>query len=282
MSFKRTTKHKYKYRNMEDREAADLALAIQRSLKDEKKRRKREEAAMDVTLPLLQLVHCEKTLFALPQAECSDGVADPLSCPLCKEPLCRKEQAAQSNKVLRSPFGPSRGRALVIKPTHGSFASRNYSTEALLHCGISDSSGAFVFNFDQNGIRKEVWNTASSSAALLSVVLVGEEENGEEKDEELKTQEENEGQRLRRLWDEQLEKHLKEERRRVAQKPYHALKNNCYDFVIRFLNAIEFEGKKNHTKEDIVGRYLSTPVDTAESYLHIRRTLTKAPLYVQE
>jgi len=39
-------------------------------------------------------------------------------------------------------------------------------------------------------------------------------------------------------------------------RPYSQLANNCYDYVIRFLNGIKFEGKEDHTKEGIVARFI--------------------------
>lgn len=43
-----------------------------------------------------------------------------------------------------------------------------------------------------------------------------------------------------------------------AYRPYKQLQNNCYDYVIRFLNGIKFEGRENHQKEDIVTRFIRT------------------------
>jgi len=59
-------------------------------------------------------------------------------------------------------------------------------------------------------------------------------------------------------WDKQLRLHNDAEKSFVSYRPYHELKNNCYDYIIRFLNGIKFEGKEDHTSKDIVERFIRT------------------------
>jgi hypothetical protein len=37
---------------------------------------------------------------------------------------------------------------------------------------------------------------------------------------------------------------------------YHQIDNNCYSFVIRFLNEIRYAGSKDHTKEEVVEKFI--------------------------
>lgn len=39
---------------------------------------------------------------------------------------------------------------------------------------------------------------------------------------------------------------------RAQTKKYQQLENNCYDFVIRFLNSISYKGRNDHMKGPIV------------------------------
>ena len=60
-------------------------------------------------------------------------------------------------------------------------------------------------------------------------------------------------------WDNLLEKHNKEEKERCKKKKYVETANNCYSFIIRFLNKVRFQSNANHNKEkiviDFVGQY---------------------------
>jgi len=55
---------------------------------------------------------------------------------------------------------------------------------------------------------------------------------------------------------------------------YHEFKNNCYDFVIRFLNFIDFNGICNHNKQEVVDNIVKGPVDGFESFFKIHSKLT--------
>lgn len=50
-------------------------------------------------------------------------------------------------RILRSHVGKQKKNSILIKPTFGSF--RNYSTQSLLHCGISDSNGLSLPNIEK-------------------------------------------------------------------------------------------------------------------------------------
>ena len=64
-------------------------------------------------------------------------------------------------------------------------------------------------------------------------------------------------------------------KRDAVARPYRCMENNCYDFVIRFLNLVNWEGSSNHEKYAIVARLLGTVVDTFESYFAILLKLQK-------
>ena len=40
---------------------------------------------------------------------------------------------------------------------------------------------------------------------------------------------------------------------------YQQLQNNCFDFVVRFLNAISY-GSTTHTKDSVVSNFIARPV----------------------
>ena len=51
-------------------------------------------------------------------------------------------------------------------------------------------------------------------------------------------------------WDKELNKHYFNETALLQTRKYHQIHNNCYDFVVRFLNKINYKGRNNRTKEE--------------------------------
>jgi len=152
-------------------------------------------------------------------------------------------------------FMESPARSIVIKPTYSSF--KNYNSNLLLHCGITDSQGN-VYNFDQRGPRKDSKKWTRCIAQRLNHPALDDKH-----------------------WDEQLMEHNKEEKRREKSAGYRDLSNNCYDYIIRFLNNIKFGDKATHTKEDIVLDLLN-PVDLFESFFKIHKKIEEEGIYVRE
>lgn len=136
-------------------------------------------------------------------------------------------------------IGPVTPFSLVIKPTLSEFC--NYSRKSLLHIGLSDASGRFVYNFDERGISIETWSGALcvSLSDFVSPLRLP-------------------------VWNTYLESHVKSERIRVKEKTrYHSITNNCYDFVIRFLNSID---SRQITKEDVVMNLIAEPLHNFEIF----------------
>eukprot|EP01126_Amoeba_proteus_P035287 TRINITY_DN3553_c0_g1_i14.p1 TRINITY_DN3553_c0_g1~~TRINITY_DN3553_c0_g1_i14.p1 ORF type:complete len:223 (+),score=51.17 TRINITY_DN3553_c0_g1_i14:62-670(+) len=139
---------------------------------------------------------------------------------------------------------------MVVKPTFGSFL--NYSCDSLLHTGISDSKGN-VFNFDSRGICIDAPERWSPSLSIrLSCTTISDLE-----------------------WDRLLLLHVEEEREREKKRRYHQINNNCYDFVMRFLNFINYENRKNHEKEQIVVSLIAPLMDKFESFYKIHEEIRK-------
>lgn len=150
----------------------------------------------------------------------------PSTCTTCGAELSAHHVSKLESSLVSSAAAP---RSIVIRPTVGSF--HNYRHDMLLHVGITNSKG-HVFNFDAGGCHIEpVWVeciTVPLEASHLSDTH----------------------------WDQRLQQHHNSEQTRKTTYPYHSLSNNCYDYAIRFLNSINFEGKSNHSKDDIVSRFI--------------------------
>ena len=91
----------------------------------------------------------------------------------------------------------------------------------------------FVYNFDQRGCSREQWSLCLSVPLPVSRLSDAQ-------------------------WDQQLARHNATEHELQKYRKYQQLKNNCYDYVIRFLDAIRFEGSQTHMKDDIVLRFIRT------------------------
>jgi hypothetical protein len=153
----------------------------------------------------------------------------------------------------KNPVGRSKPRSICIKQTFHSF--KNYKSDSFLHCGVSNTAGA-VYHFDEHGMHLDVkW------PECLSIPIVWDKVADE-------------------VWDTKLEEHYRDEESLLDYRPYEALGNNCYSFIIRYLELIGFENKKEHTKDDIVKRFVTVPIETFESFYNIHQRLQSQQSYV--
>jgi hypothetical protein len=51
---------------------------------------------------------------------------------------------------------------------------------------------------------------------------------------------------------------------------YHPLQQNCYDFVVGFLNQLRLLEKSDHTKEEIVEKYIKAAIYELEQYFFLQ------------
>jgi len=169
--------------------------------------------------------------------------------------LCNASVLDANNMEHKSPIrdSTSNNRSIAIKPTIGSFAT--YTSNMLLHCGISDSQG-LVHNFDGAGLHIEHWK----ECLLISI------------DHPFFTNAE---------WDKALQFHHNSEKTRASSlEKYKDLSNNCYDYIIRFFNSIQFEGKSNHTKEEIIQQFILKPINYFESFYTMFKKVQQNGLHV--
>ncbi|ELR20747.1 zinc finger, zz type domain containing protein [Acanthamoeba castellanii str. Neff] len=220
---------------------SELALAIALSLQEEKERQQ-QAAKVAEWPPLFEVQCCRTSFFSLTALEAKTTPAE--------EDIKTTTESAPSLPPKRTRHdinvGPSRGRSLAIKPTVGTFG--RYHNRMLLHCGLADSAGR-VYNFDESGCHVDSDWHESISIPVAAPHLSDEQ------------------------WDAELDRHHKAELTFKAYRPYKQLQNNCYDYVIRFLNGVKFEGRKNHQKEDIVTRFIQAPIDLFEGYFSVRQKL---------
>lgn len=150
------------------------------------------------------------------------------------------------------PLGKSEGKSICVVMANAKFSGGRYRPgHSLLHVGISNSSGN-VFNFDEKGRKVD-----KSWEECLNVKLSLDSE------QEL-------------LFDQLLEEFFQEELLMSKFSKYHSLLNNCYNFVLRFLNKIRYQNRDDHSKESIVLNLISQPVEKLEEFLRISMELEKS------
>ena len=161
---------------------------------------------------------------------------------------------------------------------------RFYSKRALLHVGISDSKG-IVYNFDEKGLHSEIWKESLSVSILpWNQIRMSKPVSTTEKIESSssssllqgpcvdssKDDDENEIHSLDETflqWDSLLLAFFASEKKRLFSHRYHPRHNNCYDFVLRFLNSLDF--LPQFTKISFAQQFLSNQVSITESYLKL-------------
>jgi hypothetical protein len=143
------------------------------------------------------------------------------------------------------------GLCVVIKPSVGSFRTHDPISRPLFHVGLSSRDGTYVFHFNERGAQRSAvhkWKEA------LCVPLHPADHD---------------------VWDDRLKAHLANEKKRMQR--YHGLKNNCYSFVIRFLNRITYQNRSNHTRNSVL-TWLEKPIMETEHWVecHLKLQTTQA------
>jgi len=169
-----------------------------------------------------------------------------ISCPVCNKDTLDVVQHTAQLSSQPPPF------SVLIKPTFGSF--KNYTVGELLHVGISDSKGN-ILNFDSRGVSCD---PSSDWRDVLSFPIPIDR------------------------FDERLSTHTHLEKERERGNKYHQIDNNCYDFAIRFLNFIHWEGSNQHTKESFVVNTVGKTVNEFESFFVIHQQLNKGETVIRE
>jgi hypothetical protein len=81
-------------------------------------------------------------------------------------------------------------------------------------------------------------------------------------------------------WDFVLKKHHDGMKKIIQKKPYHELDHNCYDYIVSFLNTVEFKGSSEHTKDSLAKNVLNDPVEHVENYLTVYGAVKTKGSYV--
>lgn len=126
-------------------------------------------------------------------------------------------------------------KALVLRASRSSLAQ--YAVGQLLHIGVCDSLG-MVHSFDRAGVTVEKWR----SCMVMPLTALDEEQ--------------------RRHWDDHVWSHSKREALRQCDSAYRAKRNNCFDFVLRFLNHMRYAGRYDHTKASLTQQLLCPVLGT--------------------
>eukprot|EP00753_Platysulcus_tardus_P020573 PLAT8234.1.p1 GENE.PLAT8234.1~~PLAT8234.1.p1 ORF type:complete len:262 (+),score=108.97 PLAT8234.1:128-913(+) len=173
--------------------------------------------------------HCKAFVLCTASAAPAAGSA----CRACGQPPAVPQAA-----VCEMASGIRRGtaRSLLIKRSDRTLRLADYDDDCILHVGLSDSRAASVYSFWFHIKEEAVWEDA------LCVPLPECELDDAG-------------------WDAALLAHAAAEKERIAiVTGYHALDNNCYDFVLRFLNSISYNACDSHDKMSFVERVVEPPV----------------------
>jgi len=156
-----------------------------------------------------------------------------------------------------SKIGMSNSRSIVIIMTMNcSGMWQKYTSNCLLHCGISNSQG-IVYNFDEKGLHiDDLWRE-SISISLNAPTIIDDEWDKELMNHHLEEQVVSTGWQCTKCTvhnsQNSLSCYVCNNTRKLKQKTqslyYHSVNNNCYDYVIRFLNRIKFENQTKHQKK---------------------------------
>ncbi|XP_033100662.1 MKRN2 opposite strand protein-like [Anneissia japonica] len=176
---------------------------------------------------ILKFVHCESA-----EIFCFNI---PAECPICGADLSSRLRSPPI--AIPTPFvnGTNIPCSVLVKPTVGGFL-RDYKNGSNLHTGVSDSKGC-IFNYDEDGMHLDTdSNSWKDSLAIPVVDLVDEE--------------------LKDVWDKRLHSMATQSSWQATR--YHPDLHNCFDFVVNFLNCVEFNVWNEKSNEPITRTQFST------------------------
>lgn len=196
----------------------------------------------------------KKKIFLFQCSKCDKKIYLFISkCPKCSSTLETPLETISCN-LQKAP----QPRSLLVKCTYGEF--KDYTTEKLLHIGVSTSQGNVVVNFDEHGIHadKTGWN--------YSINVPIPEPNEKEK-----------------LSNSEWNLILQDFANKFEKGPkYHTLNHNCYTFVIGFLNEMKFLGSSDHSKDQIVQIFIEKPFLDFEKFFFLYKEIEKNGFAIQE
>ena len=155
---------------------------------------------------------------------------------------------------LSSPITPSRAFRFCIRTSFGSF--KDYTSRSLLHAGVSNSRGV-VYNFDERGHHRDDMWIECVSAPLEDI---------EDFDEKLNAYDASHRKRVRTY------SHRIHREEDEMEHPG----NNCFDYVVGFLNYSRYKGRNDHTVQSIERDLLTRPMMDAAAYINHWRALKRA------
>ncbi|XP_006813497.1 MKRN2 opposite strand protein-like [Saccoglossus kowalevskii] len=190
----------------------------------------------------------------------------PDNCPLCGTLLDVSPCQSPPFRI-PSPFanGITKPYSVVVKPTEGTFL-QHYERNSNLHVGITSSKGA-VYNYDEYGLHK-VKDKHSWKQSVIIPLLDNRYDD-----------------ELMELWDECLQNYA------VTNEwdpdKYNEETHNCYDFVIGFLNNVQYNeliGKDPPylTRKQFCTEFIIPHTTKAARYIDLYRKVQQETFLVKE
>lgn len=164
---------------------------------------------------------------------------------------------------LPSPFGRARDSpcALVIKPTAGDFLS-DYENGDNLHIAVTDSHGNVV-EYDETGMHCDL--TASAWRRCLCIAIATEASADPDWPE---------------YWDWCLHAFVKGNRGDWSRDGYDEHVQNCFHFVLAFLQSLRQDGIVANDKVSFCQNYILPKTRSASRYIKLYRKLQSTASWV--
>jgi hypothetical protein len=150
---------------------------------------------------------------------------------------------------IKNPVGEVKPRHFIITKSFGTLTPDQYSNQDILHVGISDSKSR-VFNFwDSYKIQDRSENQIWKKVINVELPLIELDDF---------------------LFDQMLEEDMNFQKQKFPK--YHQINNNCYDYVCRMLNNINY-GNKEWTKQTLAFLLVEPAIIYLEKYFSLYKDL---------
>ncbi|KZC09681.1 hypothetical protein WN55_00814 [Dufourea novaeangliae] len=181
---------------------------------------------------------------------CSESIfckSVPKLCPICQSCIinCNIEPFLVPYPYTNATYHPV---AIVVRPSQGSFIN-DYTAAKDLHIGVTNSKG-IVFEFDRQGLI--VNDHCRWTDCVAFKIVPSSWENH---------------------WDETLERMLKDTK--WKSKNYDEVDMNCCNFVMEFVNNLQYTNIKFASKEDMCNELIMSKIQDAIKYNYVLKKLEK-------
>jgi hypothetical protein len=203
------------------------------------------------------------------------SIIDKYHCFNCTNKI--EEVEVPDREVLLNPVNSVQPNSIIITSSFNYLNPSSYKESDILHIGVSNSNKViynFWFKYNKDSEESSnIWNQVLNIPINKDDLKIKDNNKSSLFMSNTNNNNINSNTVIEDLFDEELEKSFQEQT--LNYPKYDQLNNNCYAFIYRFLNKINFKNKNDWTKETLADSVLKEKVIEWEYYCYAYRELNR-------